>query len=269
MIKKDEDPKVYWEKTSKSQMEEWQSKLMHGQFLRQTKDLSSNDTWQWLQRGELQKETKRLIMAAQDQALRTRYIQRAIDGTNILLNVGNATRKMKPLIISPVNAQHYHRTSIRRDMTLARAVQWNLCKKYQMPCSSKWYEYQPQPVTENENAKLLWDYSIKTDRVIPAHRPDSTLVDKKNKVSLIDVAVPWDSRAELKKKDKYQDLRIQLRRLWDKPVEIVPIIIGALDAIPKSLKRNLEELGAVVAPGLLQKSVVLETAHIIRRGMDS
>ena len=52
-------------------------------------------------------------------------------------------------------------------------------------------------------------------------------------------------------------------------MEIVPLITGALGTIPKSLKRNLKELGADVAPGLLQKSVVLETAHIIRRVMDS
>ena len=31
-------------------------------------------------------------------------------------------------------------------------------------------------------------------------------------------------------------------------MEIVPIIIGALDSIPKSFKRNLEKLGADVAP---------------------
>ena len=71
-----------------------------------------------------------------------------------------------------------------------------------MPCSNKWYEHQPQPVTENENAKLLWDYSIRTDRVIPAHQPDFTLVDKtNNKVSLIDDAVPWHSRAEQKEQE--------------------------------------------------------------------
>ena len=77
------------------------------------------------------------------------------------------------------------------------------------------------------------------------------------------------SRRSKKKRAKYQDLRIELRRLWDKPVEIVPIIVGAFGTIPKSLKRKLEELGADVAPRLLQKSVVLETAHIIRRVMDS
>ena len=43
LIKEDEDPKEYREKISKSRMEEWQSKPKHGQFLRQTKDLSSND----------------------------------------------------------------------------------------------------------------------------------------------------------------------------------------------------------------------------------
>ena len=58
-------------------------------------------------------------------------------------------------------------------------------------------------MTENENSKLLWDYSIRTDRVIPAHRPDLTLVDKTgNKVSLIDVVVHWDSRAEQKEQEK-------------------------------------------------------------------
>ena len=170
----------------------------------------------------------------------------------------------------PALAQNQYK---KRHDTVAIAVHWNLRKKYQMLCSNKWYEHQPQPVTENENAKLLWDYSIRTDRVIPVHRPDLTILNKtNNKVSLIDVAVPWNSRVEQKeqeKRDKYKDLRIELRRLWNKPVEILPIIIGALGTIPESLKRYLEELGAYVAPRLLQKIVVLETAHRIRRVMDS
>ena len=56
LIKEDEDSKAYRERTPKSRMEEWQSKPMHGQFLRQTKDLSSNDTWQWLQSWELKRQ---------------------------------------------------------------------------------------------------------------------------------------------------------------------------------------------------------------------
>ena len=274
LITEDEEPKIYKENRSKSRREGWKNKTMHGQFLRQTNDLASNDTWQWLQRGELKKETEGMIMAAQDQALRTRYIQRAIDGTNISPKCRKCNEKEETInhITSecPALAQTQYK---KRHDTVARAVHWSLCKKYQIPCCNKWYEHQPQAVTENENAKLLWDFGIRTDRVIQAHRPDLTLVDKKNnKVSLIDVAIPWDSRVEQKereKRDKYQDLRIELRRLWDKPVEIIPIIIGALGTIPKSLKRNLEKVGADVAPGLLQKSVLLETAHIVRKVMDS
>ena len=37
--------------------------------------------------------------------------------------------------------------------------------------------------------------------MIQAHRPDLTLIDK-TEVSLIDVAVPWDSRVEEKEKEK-------------------------------------------------------------------
>ena len=82
------------------------------------------------------------------------------------LNVENATRNTKPSIILPVNAQNQYK---KRHDTVARAVHFNLFRKYQIPCSNKWYEHQPQPVTENENAKLHWDYSIRTDRVIPAY----------------------------------------------------------------------------------------------------
>ena len=108
-------------------------------------------------------------MAAQDQALRTRCIQRAIDGTNISPKCRKCNQKDETInhITSECPALAQNQYKERHD-TVARAVHWSLCKKYQMPCSNKWYEHQPQPVTETENAKLLWDYSIRTDRVIPA-----------------------------------------------------------------------------------------------------
>ena len=144
LIKEDEDPKVYRERTSMSWMIDWQSKPMHGQFPRQTKDLSSNDTWQWLRRGELKKETEEVIMAAQDQALRARYIQRGIDGTNISHKCRKCNQKDETInrigTECPAIAQNQYK---KRHDTVARAVHWNLCKKYLMPCSYKWYQHQP------------------------------------------------------------------------------------------------------------------------------
>ena len=155
----------------------------------------------------------------------------------------------------------------KRHDTVAKALHWSLCKKYQIDCSDKWYEHHPEGIVENDQAKLLWDYGIRTDRIIRANRPDLTLIDKeKKRVTLIDVSVPWDSRIEEKEReklDKYQDLKIELCKLWGMPVKIVPIIIGALGTTPTSLSKNLKDFESSIAPGLVQKSVILETAHII------
>lgn len=70
----------------------------------------------------------------------------------------------------------------------------------------------------------------------------------------------------MEKINKYQDLKLELKKIWKmKDVEVVPIVIGALGAIPKGLRANLERIGVHLPTSLLQKSVLLSTAHILRR----
>ena len=63
----------------------------------------------------------------------------------------------------------------------------------------------------------MWNFSIQTDHVIEAWRPDLIVVDKKERVcKIIDFAVPRDSRIEEKEKDKiekYQDLGRELQKI--------------------------------------------------------
>ena len=114
---------------------------------------------------EPQERDRRDDNGCQDQALRTRYIQRAIDGTNISPKHRKFNQKDKTInhITSewPTLAENQYKE--RHDM-VAKAVCWNLCKKYQMPYSNKWYEHQPQPETENDNAKLFWDYTVESEQ---------------------------------------------------------------------------------------------------------
>ena len=50
-------------------------------------------------------------------------------------------------------------------------------------------------VLENKDYKILWDFSIQTDYVIEAWRPNLVVVDKKKRsCKIIDFAVPGDSR---------------------------------------------------------------------------
>ena len=37
------------------------------------------------------------------------------------------------------------------------------------------------PVLENDSHKLLWDFNIQTDHLIPARRPDLIIINKKKK----------------------------------------------------------------------------------------
>ena len=60
-------------------LRDWEEKVLHGQYLRQTKDVRSNQCWAWLQNGDLKRETESLIVAAQNQSLRTNLVQAKID----------------------------------------------------------------------------------------------------------------------------------------------------------------------------------------------
>ena len=69
---------------------------------------------------------------------------------------------------------------------------------------------------------------------------------------------------ELEKIRKYQDLKIEIERLWEKQATVVPVVIGSLGAIPRDLKKHLRTIGLKsISPRQLQKTVLMGTAHIL------
>lgn len=60
-------------------IESYKEKFLHGQYEKLTVGIRSADSWAWLREGTLKKETEGMIMAAQDQALRTDVIKSCID----------------------------------------------------------------------------------------------------------------------------------------------------------------------------------------------
>ena len=100
---------------------------------------------------------------------------------------------------------------------------------------------------ENDSWKILWDFSIQTDHVIEARRPGLVIIDKtKNECKIIDFACPFDGRIEEREKDKmkgYNDLKTELKKIWDMPLKVIPVVEGALGATPKKLKQRLIDIG--------------------------
>ena len=118
----------------------------------------------------------------------------------------------------------------------------------------------------------MWDFSIQTDHVIEAWRPDLVVVDKKERsCKIIDFAVPGDSRIEEKEKDKiekYQDLGRELQKIWNVKVKIIPLVVGSLGAIPKQFGNRLKQIGIAVGTAQVQKTVLLGTARILRKVLE-
>ena len=73
-------------------------------------------------------------------------------------------------------------------------------------------------VVETEGETILWDFSIHTDIIIQANKPDITMKDHKEKTcKLIDFTFPIDiniSAKEFEKLSKYSDLQIEVERMW-------------------------------------------------------
>ena len=106
----------------------------------------------------------------------------------------------------------------------------------------------------------MWDFSIQTDHVIEARRPDLVVVDKKKRTcKIVDFAVPGDSRIKEKEKEKiekYQDLRRELQKIWNVKVKIIPLVVSSLGAIPKQFGNRLKEIGITAEIGQIQKTVL-------------
>ena len=143
--------------------------------------------------------------------------------------------------------------------------------------------HNPAPFLENKTHKLLWDFDIHTDHLISARRPDLMIINKKKKkkkkrkekktCKFVDFAVPADHRIKLKeceKKDKYLNFARELKRkLWNMQMIMIPIVIGAFGTVTKGLLKGLEDLEVGGRMATIQTTILLRTARILRRVLET
>ncbi len=53
---------------------------------------------------------------------------------------------------------------IQRRNKAAAYLHWKICREYKTKTADKWYENQPDTVTETNEITILWDIPIHTDR---------------------------------------------------------------------------------------------------------
>ena len=215
-------------------------------------------------------ETENLICAAQEQVIRTK----AIKNGNYHKDVSPLCKLCKEEVesvthivsLSSVLAGNQY---IKRHDKLGKKLLWLLCKKLEIECEDEWFSHQLESVLENDKCKILWDFLIQTDKEIQHRRPDILVIEEeKRECKIVDIPVPGDQNIkvkELEKVTKYQELRLQVQKLWGVKVTFILIVADALGTVCEEVENHLKTIGIPIVISYLQKAVLLGTAFILRR----
>ena len=266
----------YFRRVDNERREKLKEKRLHGKFVVDVEAVADNRSWQWLRAGYLAKSTEAYLFAAQEQALRTRFFRKTIEGEDCdgecrvcgetVESVGHLASGCSGL------AQKEYR---RRHDKMGLRVYWELCRKYGLKCAGKWFEEVPDEVRSREDGKveIWWDKSVETTNKLEHNRPDVVVVDRvRKKWVIVDFAVPWDKNVwskENEKIGKYAPLALEVRRLYGVATQVIPVVVGALGVVSRRLGGYLKELGIPDVLGGLQTSAIVGTANILRKTLNT
>ena len=64
---------------------------------------------------------------------------------------------------------------------------------------------------------------------------------------------------------KYKDHTLQIQRMWNVKTKVIPVIIGAIGTVSESFRKYVSNIPGKHEVKELQKTVILGTAHILRK----
>ena len=127
-----------------------------------------------------------MVVAAQDQALRTRYYERNILHRDViptcrLCSVGVETVDYIVAGCSALAPMDY----TDRHNQAASIIHWGICRNFGVLVESRWYRHHPDRLVEMDNITMMWDTAIPTARKIGANCPDICFRNKKTNTCLL------------------------------------------------------------------------------------
>ena len=146
-------------------------------------------TWTWLRKGNFKRETESLLIAAQNNAIRTNQIKARIVKMqqNRKCRLCGDRDETINHIISECSKLAQKESKTRHD-SVSKVIHWEMCKKLKFGHTNKWYMHNPEAVQENDTHKLQWDFDIHTNHQISARRPVS---NKKRELAKLSTLLSW------------------------------------------------------------------------------
>ena len=139
------------ERMTTTRKQKWEGKQLYGRFKRLI-NISHQKTWTWLRKGNLKRETESLLIAAQDNAIKTNHIKARIDKTqqNTKCRLcGDRDETINHIIneCSKLAQKEYK----ARHNWVSKVIHWEMCRKFQFDHTNKWYMHNLAPVLENDS----------------------------------------------------------------------------------------------------------------------
>ena len=267
-----EGAEVYRKRVEQENWDSLMEKKLHGKFWRDVRDIADKRSWQWMKAGYLGKNLEGFICAAQEQALRTRCLRATIQREDIDLNCrrcGKVAETVQHLASGcSALAQRDYR---RRHDRMGLRVYWEVCRKYGIKCSGKWWEEVPEEVRVSRDGKfeVWWDKSVNTAEQLEHNRPDLVIINREKGLwTFVDFSVPVDKNVLKKENEKieaYSPLAYEIRKMHKVKTRIVPVVVGSLGVVSKKLKGYIDELGIPDIIGGLQTSALIGTTKVLRK----
>ena len=269
-----ENGKEYKERVTIERVESLHEKPMHGKWFKDNEGASPK-SFRWIASGYVDKRTEGFVFAAQEQAIKTNWLTSRISGGEVD-NRCRICRKFPETVAHvatgcKILAQREYK---KRHDRMGLRVYWELCKKYGMQHSHRWYEETPEAVRVSNCGRfeIWWDKPVNTSKRLDHNRPDVILIDRDRKYwTIIDFSVPNDKNVEDKVNEKlnnYEELAKEIRKIHKVKTKIVPLVVGALGVVPETLERNLKYLEIPHVFLCMQITAVLGTVIILRKTLN-
>ena len=164
---------------------------------------------------------------------------------------------------------------VERHEGIVKYVHWCLRKNLGVPeLALTWFNHKltGPGFVEKGTTQIYWKLPVTIDHLITANKLDTVVVDHQYKLTiLIDMSVLGDWNVVTKKADKlekYSELRTEIHHIWGTEVKTVPVVIGALATVKKSLTMFLELTSPNARVEIIQREAILSTLHYLCRVLD-
>jgi hypothetical protein len=190
-------------------------KRMHGQFPRSLDEklVDKEQSYRWLKFGDIEGETESTIVAAQDQAISTKYFKRKILKEEIECRFRLCKEYEETIdhLTSgcPILTKNEY---VMRHDSVCTHLHYSIFKTLGIETTENWYSHIPNPVCQHEDVTVLWNQGVQNNREVMENRPEIIIKNKKDKICLvIDVAIPSDRNVIKESEKKLKSKKFKYR----------------------------------------------------------